>query len=878
MRKVELMEHNKETYDKVKKAWETSNKTAVIQPTGTGKSYIIAKVVEDNKKKEILILSPSDLINEQMSKILGKELSNVQFMNYPTLMNYEKELKKDIIVLDEFHRCGAEKWGLGVNRLLQNNVNSKVLGTTATPIRFLDNERDMSDELFEGNVANIIRLSEAIVRGILPMPMYVTALYTLGEEMNKMLDKIEKSKNTEEEKEEYRKELNKARNNLDKSFGIPAILKKYINFDNGKMIVFCKDNAHQKEMIEVVEDWFKIINKKTVSYVVYSHNGDEANNNEIEEFKTDSNEGIKLLFTINMFNEGLHLKDVDGVMLLRPTTSPIIFYQQIGRAIDAGSKKNPLILDLVANVDNLYCGNFKQEMEETYESLRDSGRTDLKEIELDFFIKDETVDVLETFNKLEYKLINKFEYMFNLLCEYKEEKGNCNIPKEDRYKGEKLGIWLWYMRACKRKGTLNVELENKLSKMGVIWEFYNDFDYYIDLLKEHKNEYGTCHVFQGHKYKGVNLGMWSQDTRKKRKLGKLSEQEIKKLDEIGFVWKPSRDKFYENFELLCDYMEINGDCNIPSKSIYKGVKLGSWTTDMRKNNKKGILSKEKIDKLNSIGFIWDILTDNFETNFEELVKYEEENGDCDVNHAYVVNEIKLGRWVMTLRRTKRLGDMTKEREERLNKIGFIWEKEKDVKFNERYNLLCEYVKEKGHCIVKIDEKYRGIKLGYWLSKQKERRNSGKLEKNKEEKLNKLGVVWNYLSKIFEDNVECLKQYKEEFGNCNVPQGYVYKGVSLGNWIRTMRTEKNMGRLGNDRVDLLNKLGFIWSTKDKILEDRINILKEYIDETGSNYVHFKCIYKNFNLGNWIYRLKISKKEEKLDGEIEKRLNDLGIDLN
>lgn len=56
-----------------------------------------------------------------------------------------------------------------------------------------------------------------------------------------------------------------------------------------------------------------------------------------------------------MLNEGIHVDDVDGVILLRPTVSPIIYLQQIGRALSAGNKNQPVIFDMVNNFDSLYC-------------------------------------------------------------------------------------------------------------------------------------------------------------------------------------------------------------------------------------------------------------------------------------------------------------------------------------------------------------------------------------------------------------------------------------------------------------------------------------------------------------------------------------------
>lgn len=56
--------------------------------------------------------------------------------------------------LDKFHRCGAEMWGAGVQRLLKTCPNVPILGLSATNIRYLDGQRDMADELFEGYIAS----------------------------------------------------------------------------------------------------------------------------------------------------------------------------------------------------------------------------------------------------------------------------------------------------------------------------------------------------------------------------------------------------------------------------------------------------------------------------------------------------------------------------------------------------------------------------------------------------------------------------------------------------------------------------------------------------------------------------------------------------
>ena len=94
-------------------------------------------------------------------------------------------LRADCIILDEFHRCGAKEWNQGVEALLEQFPEALVLVLSATHIRYLDNQRDMADELFDGCIAYKITLGEAIGRGILPAPKYVVSLYSCREELER---------------------------------------------------------------------------------------------------------------------------------------------------------------------------------------------------------------------------------------------------------------------------------------------------------------------------------------------------------------------------------------------------------------------------------------------------------------------------------------------------------------------------------------------------------------------------------------------------------------------------------------------------------------------------------------------------------------------
>jgi len=176
---IDLFKHNKEAYEATVRMLSERGKAAVIHPTGTGKSFIGFKLCEDNPDKTICWLSPSRYIYQTQLENL-KEVSdgytpdNIKFYTYAKLMLMGKdeitEIKPDYIILDEYHRVGAEQWGQGVDNVLEIYHDVPVLGLSATAIRYLDNQRNMTEELLDGNIASEMTLGESIVRDILAPP------------------------------------------------------------------------------------------------------------------------------------------------------------------------------------------------------------------------------------------------------------------------------------------------------------------------------------------------------------------------------------------------------------------------------------------------------------------------------------------------------------------------------------------------------------------------------------------------------------------------------------------------------------------------------------------------------------------------------------
>ncbi|MBO5143418.1 MAG: DEAD/DEAH box helicase family protein [Clostridia bacterium] len=408
---ITLRKHNQIAYEKIKDIFRTKNRAAVIHPTGTGKSILALELIEENKDKKALYLAPSNAILHNIKKTIfdvGMTMSdfpNLQRMTYQKLIRLSDEemeaLKADFIVVDEFQHCGAPEYEKGVNRLLKSNPNAKVLGLSATPIRFLDQGRDMAEELFGENIASEMTLEEAINEGILPEGIYVGALYAYNQRLEDFQEEIDKIPNMERKKDAQRY-LKKLRDKLDDATkNLPELLANYMTNKNGKYIVFCKDIDDMKEKEEQANVIFGRVNQNIKIYSVSSERNIKQNDRTLTSFEQDNEEdSLKLLFSINMLNEGYHLGDLDGVIMMRPTMSPTVFIQQIGRALSVkkSNDKKPLIIDLVNNYDSCkiiedFCERMSQ-----YESSGEARKNSKRKSNLTIF--DNTKEIRDIIDKI----------------------------------------------------------------------------------------------------------------------------------------------------------------------------------------------------------------------------------------------------------------------------------------------------------------------------------------------------------------------------------------------------------------------------------------------------------------------------------------------
>lgn len=666
MNKVKLYKHNQKTFDNVIKLWNDGvNKVGIVQATGTGKSYIIAEVCKEFKNKNILILAPKIHMLDSLKDIIESSF-NITFMTYSKLHLMEPEniesLNPDLIILDEFHRCGSTGWGKTVTYLLDSYPNCKVLGTTATNVRYLDGCRDMAIEIFDNNLACKSNVIDAINEGILPMPLYVTSLYSLDEEVSK----IERSLNPKDKNYEIITDKLDKLKDWNSTIGVPSILRKHIDGSINKFIVFCKNQKHLDEVFSTVYNWFKEANimDDVKTYKVTFENSQKNNAKAIDSFKKGDSNSIHLLFSIDILNEGLHI-DSTGVILLRETASPIIFFQQIGRALSVSSSQKPIIFDFVNNFNSLKVAEFKNMLIESRKRMATEKESkDIKGI--DFTLYDETKSIKELLDETIELMSDNWDLRYDELCDFFKLNNHCLVPSNDK-EYSLLYKWTYKQMYLYNKNLLSQEKIDKLNAISFPWDiklgrWMLNFNRLSDFYKLHNSTKVPASYDK-------QLYDWCVAQRTNR--SKLSELQINLLLSLNFKFNVLDEEFEEKIQELINYKEVYGDLLIPRRYA-ENPKLANWVHRIRNPKEKSLLSEDKIDRLNELGFVWNIDEYNWNLRFEELSKYYSETKDY-MNQGSIRSNKKLKEWVNRQRQYYRLGKLSDEKISKLTSINFIFD-------------------------------------------------------------------------------------------------------------------------------------------------------------------------------------------------------------
>lgn len=709
MPKIELYPHNQAALNHLEEALKYTRRAAVIQPTGTGKSFVALAFIERRPNNSFLYLAPSTHIFNQLKHHAG----HTDVLLHTTMMTYQKlcllhedelgKLEPDYIILDEFHRCGADDWGSAVDHLLALYVECFLIGFTATPVRYLDKAgtRDMSEELFHGSIASYYTLQDAINDKVLPVPHYVLGDILMNERVSSLETALTQVASYGRARTAGYSLLESLKRNMTEAQGIDEIFKCHMPNRFAKLIVFCRNLEHIAQCREDMHRWLGP-GKKIREYVCRSD--EKAADIELNAFAGDNERNaIRLLYCVDMLNEGIHIKDVDGVVMLRPTISPIVYLQQIGRCLACSSdgSTSPVIFDLVNNYESARVEESGQRVFNIEFSHHPSSGKG-KNTPIPFYMSGVPTQfeaILEKFDHL-FTRAGRWDFCYSILQEFYHEYGQYPHSRTC-YRGIKIGRWLSEQILYIQHNSLSAARKERLEMLPGWSTFLIERqptrrtfdDYYKELLVYFERE-GHIDIPQSYinPSTGCKLGLYLtrlRNIRKKTDRGHLSQDQINRLNALGMKWvkreHPYRDFDYY-YQQLIKFYRREGHIKVPTRFIDPdtGCHLGNFINCVRQA-KRGtghdiVLTDRQIEMLNDLGMVWQVQASPlpFDTYYEELLRYYRREGHIRVPGNYIVpeNGCKLGKFIQRMRAiragTASSGFITQEQIAKLDAMGMVW--------------------------------------------------------------------------------------------------------------------------------------------------------------------------------------------------------------
>ena len=327
-----------------------AKRALLISATGTGKTYASAFALRDmNPKKALFIVHREQIAKQAIqsyknvfgdTKTFGLLSGNVKeyeadyLFSTMQMMAKQETLERfapeefEIIIIDEVHRAGAESY----QRILSYFKPKFWLGMTASPERTDDYD---IFELFDHNIAYEIRLQQALEENLL-CPFHYFGITDL-EIGGQVFDDKSSLKN-------FGKLVCDDR--------VDYILEQadYYGYCGNRVkgLIFCSRKDEAKELS-------KKFNQRGLNTVVLTgEDPQERREQYVERLASDcGKDPLDYIFTVDIFNEGVDIPEVNQVIMLRPTQSPIIFVQQLGRGLrKAKDKEYVVVLDFIGNYTN----------------------------------------------------------------------------------------------------------------------------------------------------------------------------------------------------------------------------------------------------------------------------------------------------------------------------------------------------------------------------------------------------------------------------------------------------------------------------------------------------------------------------------------------
>ena len=340
------------------------------------------------------------------------------------------------------------------------------------------------------------------------------------------------------------------------------------------------------------------------------------------------------------------------------------------------------------------------------------------------------------------------------------------------------------------------------------------------------------------------------------------------IDAILSLYKRASDRFEFWYKIAETYYKEHGDLLVKATDE-KNKQLCAFLGRMRTAyfGKRKIISQNEIDKLNSIGMVWDVHEYFFNIKYSLAERYFKEHGDLLIPRGTVIDNIDMGNFISVLRTSYNSGTLNSSVIRRMEDIGMIWNP-RDTSWENNYAVLKRIKKEKGDINLPSSFIEEGVRIGDWLLKQKQAywKIDGRcITADRIRKLEELGIDWQpeifsisrevRQQKQWMSKYNLLVEYIETFGLQAFDTRVVYKKVNLGQWVSRQRSNNE---LSEERIQLLKEIGITLDIFEANWIRIFNLVKEYVYKYGWEKLTQQTVYKGENIGTWIDTRRAEKR--------------------
>jgi superfamily II DNA or RNA helicase len=742
----------------------------------------------------------------------------------------------DLAIADEAHRCAGKVSGDFSTILDGEKIRAKKrLFTTATPRTYSSSVKKaaedrgvevvgMDDEAVFGKQLFALNFGEAIKRGLLTDYRVVI----IGVDDPTISAWIEN------------RELLKADSDIEMDAESLAaqvgLLKAIKDYDLHRLISFHSRVSRAEDFsqdIHKVLGWIDEKHKPSgelKSDFVSGEMPTDKRRRKLSQLKDLKDNQRGLLTNARCLSEGVDVPSLDGVAFIDPRSSQIDIIQAVGRAIRLSDNKKAGTIVLPVFI----------------------GKSDDPEQALEEGNFKPIWDVLNALKAHDDVLADELNHI-------RTELGRKGGGKVDPEAFSKISI------------DLPVGIDKSFGdglRTLLVEQSTDSWEYWFGLLIKYKEENGDCEVLIDHVTSdGFKLGTWVNNQRQKNT--KLSIDRFNRLEKLGFIWSPFDKQWEEGFAALKTFYDREGHCITNVNTIENDFKLGQWASSQR-SLKKSYLSLERISRLDGLKFPWDLIEQMWEDGFSALISFYNREGNCSPSVKHKEGNYPLGQWVA--RQRQRKNKLNDGQLSRLNKLNFDWDPIAS-QWERHFAALVKYKLLNGHCLPEKRESFDGLPLGYWISTQRIAKES--MSEERRSRLNHIGFVWDPKNKQWEVGFKKLQEFKKREGHCLVLRGHIEDGFQLNTWVSTQRYSKES--LGEDRIALLNEIGFIWDANESAWNEGFEYLLKFIKREGHARVPARHKEENYPLGGWAARQRnhVDSKLRRLPDSRKQKLDEVGF---